>query len=329
MILVDNGGQTDPRYNLALEEHVFRTRDVRAESYVFLYVNRPSVVIGRHQNVLEEIDPEFTERAGIRLVRRISGGGAVFHDEGNLNFSFITQYAPDRFNNYREFTRPIIDALRALGLDAGLNERNDITAAGCKISGNAQFTSRERMLSHGTLLFNSDLGGLRSSLTPARPDLESNSTKSVRSRVANISELLPDAPDFAAFQQHIRRAVAGVTPRLWRPDAGDLAAVQALAEGKYSSWEWNYGRSPRFVVERTLNGGKDGLRVLLEVRQGLVAACAFSGGPAADYLNAALYDIAGRRYWRGDLSDYLLQRLDAERLRQWDLNPQRIVGLIV
>ncbi len=329
MILVDNGGQTDPRYNLALEEHVFRTRDVRAENYVFLYVNRPSVVIGRHQNVLEEIDPEFTERAGIQLVRRISGGGAVFHDEGNLNFSFITQYAPDRFNNYREFTRPIIEALHSLGLDAGLNERNDITAAGCKISGNAQFTSRERMLSHGTLLFDSDLDGLRKSLTPARPDLESKSTKSVRSRVANIRELMPEPIDFTRFQECIRTAVAGAQPRLWRPDDKDLRAVRALAEGKYSSWEWNYGRSPRFVVERSLTTGAGELHLQLEVRQGLIDSWSFSGGAAAEYLNATLHDIAGQRYWRSDLSLFLQQRLDRARLNTWGLSPQRIVELIV
>ena len=190
MIFVNNGGSTDPRYNLALEEYVLRTRFPGQECLLF-YVNEPSIIIGRNQNTIEEIDPDAVESRGIHVVRRISGGGAVYHDLGNLNFSFLSPYTMGRFNRYEEFTRPVVAALRGMGVPAELGGRNDIAVDGRKISGNAQFVSGDRMFSHGTLLLDSDLTVLSQVLTPKPGKVESKGHRSVRSRVANISEFLP------------------------------------------------------------------------------------------------------------------------------------------
>src|SRR5687768_116885 len=148
MLFVDNRGITDARVNLALEEYVFRNKPSDDDVLLF-YVNAPSVIIGRNQNTIEEIDPDVVAARNIQVVRRISGGGAVYHDLGNLNFSFIAPYAPQRFNRYEAFTRPVVAVLRELGVPAELGGRNDLVADGRKISGNAQFVTSDRMFSHG------------------------------------------------------------------------------------------------------------------------------------------------------------------------------------
>jgi len=157
MLFVDNRNEHDPAVNLALEEYVLRTSPAGTDLVLF-YINEPSIIIGRHQNTLEEINQEFVERNNIHVVRRLSGGGAVYHDLGNLNFSFITDYQRDNFANFRKFTEPVVRALAKLGVQAELSGRNDLVVDGRKVSGNAQHISRGRMVSHGTVLLNSNLG---------------------------------------------------------------------------------------------------------------------------------------------------------------------------
>src|SRR6185437_2638118 len=156
MLFVDNRDVTDARLNLALEEHVLRNR-VEDDDLLLFYVNAPAIIIGRNQNTIEEIDSDVVAARGIRVVRRVSGGGAVYHDLGNLNFSFMTRDVHARFNRYDLFNRPVVDALRDLGVPAELGGRNDILVEGRKISGNAQFARPDRMFSHGTLVFDSNL----------------------------------------------------------------------------------------------------------------------------------------------------------------------------
>src|SRR5690554_2341039 len=155
MIFIDNEGNNDPHLNLALEEYI--VRNFKDKDYLLFYINEPSIIIGRNQNTLEEINQSYVEENGIHVVRRISGGGAVYHDLGNLNFSFITNYDKKSLNNFRKFTEPIINVLQSLEVNAELKGRNDIVADGRKISGNAQFSTAKRMFSHGTLLFDSNL----------------------------------------------------------------------------------------------------------------------------------------------------------------------------
>src|SRR6185437_10719137 len=189
MLFVDNRDVTDARLNLALEEHVLRNR-VEDDDLLLFYVNAPAIIIGRNQNTIEEIDPDVVAARGIRVVRRISGGGAVYHDLGNLNFSFMTRDVSGRFNRYDRFNGPVVDVLRDLGVPAELSGRNDILAGGRKISGNAQFATADRMFSHGTLLFDSNLDDVTAALRPRPGKVESKGVKSIRSRVANISEFL-------------------------------------------------------------------------------------------------------------------------------------------
>src|SRR5437868_1947700 len=149
MLYVDNCGTTDARLNLALEEHILRNR-IEDDDLLLFYVNAPAIIIGRNQNTIEEINPDVVEERGIRVVRRISGGGAVYHDLGNLNFSFMTRDVRGRFNRYDQFNGPVVEVLKAMGVPAEIGGRNDILAGGRKISGNAQFATRDKMFSHGT-----------------------------------------------------------------------------------------------------------------------------------------------------------------------------------
>ena len=161
LVLIDNEGVTDPTLNLALEEWTLRNLDPQYR-YLLFYVNEPSIIIGRNQNTLEEINRAYVEARNVRVVRRMSGGGAVYHDEGNLNFSFMTDYKPGRLHNFNRFTRPLRRVLASMGVEAQLEGRNDLVAGdGRKISGNAQFSTPRRMFSHGTLMFNTNRKALQ------------------------------------------------------------------------------------------------------------------------------------------------------------------------
>lgn len=252
MYLISNNDITDPRLNLALEEYCLRHPEMDAD-YLLFYVNEPSIIICRNQNTIEEINADYVRDNGLHVVRRVSGGGAVYHDHGNLNFSFITRYDRSFFHNFRKFTEPVISALQTLGVDAELTGRNDILAGGRKISGNAQYTSGKRMLSHGTLLLNSRLESVVAALNVQTDKIASKGLKSVRSRVANIAEFLETPLSMADFKARLVEAIfdpfGGV--REHPLTEADWRAVQAMARDKYGTWEWNYGRSPSFNIRRT------------------------------------------------------------------------------
>ena len=280
MRLVDNRGITDARVNLALEEHVFRHHPVDDDVLLF-YVNAPAIIIGRNQNTIEEIDPDVVERQGIRVVRRISGGGAVYHDLGNLNFSVMTPHVHGRFNRYDLFTRPVVDVLRALGVPAELSGRNDLVAGGRKISGNAQFATPARMFSHGTLLVDSDLDAVTAALRPRPGKVESKGVKSIRSRVANIREFV-DAPlTVDALRAAILAGIFGTSDVARIPtvplDADDWAAVAALVERRYGAWSWNYGEDPPCNVQRTRRFATGEVDVRLHVAGGRITAVRLFG----------------------------------------------------
>src|SRR5690606_24904403 len=200
MLFIDNKGITDPQINLAIEEYALKNLDIN-ETYLLFYINEPSIIIGKNQNTIEEINTEYVEKNNIKVVRRLSGGGAVYHDLGNLNFSFITKDDGESFHNFRKFTEPVIRALKKLGVNAELSGRNDIVVEGRKISGNAQFATRGRMFSHGTLMLNSEIDNVVSALRVKKEKIESKGIKSIRSRVANISEFLDQEITMEQFKQ--------------------------------------------------------------------------------------------------------------------------------
>lgn len=278
MLFVDNLNEHDPAVNLALEEYVLRQAQTDEDLLLF-YINAPSIIIGRHQNTLEEINREYVEQHGIHIVRRLSGGGAVYHDLGNLNFSFLTNYQRENFQNFRKFTEPVARSLAKLGVLAELSGRNDILIDGRKVSGNAQYVSKTRMVSHGTLLFNTDLSHVSDALHVHASKIESKGIKSVRSRVANISEFLSQPMDIESFRKHVLATYfEGATEIPVYPlSAQDWDAVQQLAEERYRSWEWTYGNSPDFNVEKRQRFPSGEVDARLDVKQGVIQSVKFYG----------------------------------------------------
>jgi lipoate---protein ligase len=280
MLFVDNRDVNDARVNLALEEHVLRNK-IGADDYLLFYINAPSIIIGRNQNTIEEVNPDVVTARGITVVRRISGGGAVYHDLGNLNFSFMTPSVHGRFNRYELFTRPVIEVLHDLGVPAELGGRNDILAGGRKISGNAQFARPDRMFSHGTLLFDSNLDDVTAALVPRPGKVESKGVKSIRSRVANISEFLTDPITVIELRERIIERIFGTRnradiPTLAMTDA-DWAEIDALVKRKYGSWDWNYGENPRCNVQRAHRFPAGEIDVRVNVESGRVAGVRIFG----------------------------------------------------
>jgi lipoate-protein ligase A len=276
MDFVDNHSITDPRLNLALEEYLLRHGDP-TQPLLLLYVNEPAVIVGRNQNTAEEIDPEFVEQEGIHVVRRLSGGGAVYHDLGNLNFSFITT-GKKYLHDFRRFTEPVIRALAQLGIKAELKGKSDIFAAGKKISGNAQYSTAGRMFSHGTLLFDSDLEVLLKALNPRQVQIESKAVQSIRSRVTNIRELLVEPMTMAEFKEALLQGLFDGRPaQRYELSSADWEKIRQIAAERYNLWEWNYGRSPRFSVRKSISVPGGQLVARIDVQRGRIERIDISG----------------------------------------------------
>jgi lipoate-protein ligase A len=278
MLFIDNKGITDPRINLAIEEYALKSLDIN-ETYLLFYINEPSIIIGKNQNTIEEINTDYVESQGIHVVRRLSGGGAVYHDLGNLNFSFITKDDGDSFHNFRKFTEPVIAALQKLGVNAELSGRNDILAEGRKISGNAQFSTRGRMFSHGTLLFNSEMDHVVSALKVRKDKIESKGIKSIRSRVANISEFLTEEIDIETFRSLLLKNIFDGSDEIpeYVLTEEDWEKINELSKERYQNWDWNYGRSPKFNLQRSHRFPVGQVDVRFEVNKGIIENCKIYG----------------------------------------------------
>ena len=260
------GISNNPCFNLAFEEYFFNLKD--GEDYFLLWQNDNAIIVGRHQNTIEEINQEYAKARQIQVVRRITGGGAVYHDLGNVNYSFITSAVKDDFD-FRFFTRPIIEALSQIGIEAAFNSRNDLTIAGAKFSGNAQHIAGNRLLHHGTLLYNSNLEVLSKALRVKEAKIASKGIKSVKSRVTNIADHLPKAPaveDFIALLKDFMFKTSAITEAFLTPK--EITAINALKAARYDTWDWNYGKSPAYNMrkEAAFSGGL--LTVLAQVEKG-------------------------------------------------------------
>lgn len=272
MYFIDNKGITDPRINLAIEEYALRTMDIEKDSFLLFYINQPSIIIGRNQNTIEEINTDFVEQNGIIPVRRLSGGGAVYHDLGNLNYSFLTKDDGESFRNFKKFTQPVIDALAKMGVEAELSGRNDILAGGKKISGNAQYSTRGRMFSHGTLMFDTEIDAVVSALKVSKEKIESKGIKSIRSRVTNIVDLMDKPMTIEEFRLEILASIFGGAENVqyWELTEEDWENIYKLSEERYQQWDWNYGKSPKFNMKHSHRFPTGGVDVRLEVNKGMI-----------------------------------------------------------
>ncbi|MED3881105.1 lipoate--protein ligase [Priestia megaterium] len=278
MLFIDNQKNYDPRINLAIEEYALKYLDIN-ETYLLFYINEPSIIIGKNQNTIEEINTKYVEDQQIHVVRRLSGGGAVYHDKGNLNFSFITKDDGNSFHNFKKFTEPVVEALKKLGVNAELSGRNDLMAEGRKISGNAQFSTKGRMFSHGTLLFDSEIENVVSALKVKKDKIESKGIKSIRNRVANISEFLEQKVTVEEFREMLLRYIFDGEENIteYKLTEKDWETIHQISKERYQSWDWNYGKSPKFNLQHSHRFPVGQIDVRLEVNKGKIDACTIYG----------------------------------------------------
>lgn len=307
MLFIDNQGITDPRINLAIEEYALKYLDIN-QTYLLFYINEPSIIIGKNQNTIEEINTDYVEKNGIHVVRRLSGGGAVYHDLGNLNFSFITKDDGDSFLNFQKFTEPVIRALHKLGVPAELKGRNDIVVGERKISGNAQFATGGRMFSHGTLMFDSEIDNVVSALKVRKDKIESKGIKSIRSRVANISEFMEEKMTIEEFREVLLRSIfEGIDPiPEYKLTEEDWEKIHEISRSRYQKWEWNYGKSPKFNLQFSHRFPVGQIEFRLDVHKGIITDCKIFGdffgiGDVEEIENR----LKGIRYERNEIAKAL------------------------
>ncbi|MDR0714997.1 MAG: lipoate--protein ligase [Bacteroidales bacterium] len=271
-----NDGHTDACFNLAAEEYVFEHFPERC---FMLWCNEPAIVVGRHQNALAEVNVEYVRRNGIKVVRRLSGGGAVYHDAGNLNFTFIERQDTGQTVDFSRFSAPIIALLREKGVEAEIGKRDELSVNGAKISGVAKHVSRGRILYHGTLLFSGNLTALTEALRTAPGKFSDKAIPSVRSKVGNISEYLSPPTDVAQFRAAVFAYMLRHLPhaREYSYSEADLTAVRQLRDEKYARWEWNFGQSPPYAMTRSVALDGKTFSASLNVRQGIIRQIRFEG----------------------------------------------------
>lgn len=297
---------TDVYFNLAMEEYLFKNN--RDSAYLLLWKNDNSIVLGKHQNIFEEINLKAVEQAGIPVARRNTGGGTVFHDVNNLNYSFISNQG-DAFADYDQFLGPVIAALNKMGIPATKRRTSDIAIGEQKISGSAQTVKKGRVLHHGTLLYDSDLSLLKNLLKTSAGKITSKSVKSVRSDVTNIKKHLTDQTmSLETFKNKFLVTLFPDGVEKVSLTEQDIEAVEALVNEKYSRWEWNYGQSPKFSFEKAaailnMKGREIHLTVKLEINKGSIA----KGEVGVDGLeNTELIEIlTGVRYGYNEILHHL------------------------
>jgi len=247
----------DPYLNLATEEYLLKNF---TDEFFTLWRNDNAVIVGKHQNSLAEINIDYIRTNNIKVVRRLSGGGTVFHDLGNLNFTFIMNGQSNQLVDFHKYTLPILDVLLKLDIDAKFEGRNDLTIEGKKFSGNAEHVYRNRILHHGTLLFASEMADLTGALNVDPMKFTDKAVKSVRSRVTNISEHLKSPLSIMEFKDMIMSHIMAMYPDavLHTFTEEDIAAITRLADEKYSTWDWNFGYSPKYNLQKFIKteGGK-------------------------------------------------------------------------
>lgn len=269
---------TDPTFNLALEQYVFDILSPQ-DDFCMLWQNANTIVVGKHQNTFAEINAAYVDAHDIQVVRRLSGGGAVYHDLGNLNFTFISKTGAEGTFDFATFCQPIVNVLKEMGVQAQVSGRNDMTIDGQKFSGNSQYMKQGRVMHHGTILYDSDLSVVQNALNVPKDKLVSKGITSVRSRVTNVRSHMKNpvsTADFCtALTAHLFQTYA-LQQYVLTPE--DIAQIRQIQKSRYQTWDWNYGQSPAFAIvkERRIEGcGK--VEVCMDAVDGIISAVAFYG----------------------------------------------------
>lgn len=301
---------TDPALNLALEEVLM---DRALEDLFWLWRDDPSVIVGRNQNTIREINPDYVGETGIPVVRRLSGGGAVYHDLGNLCFTYIQLGGDAHKGDHAHFARPVVGALNRLGIPAMMQGRNDIAVEGRKISGNAQYARKGRICHHGTLLVDVDVAAMQSALRPDIATIKGRGIESVPARVRNLSVYRPDltAPTLAALLtedlligQHAQPFA--IPQAIWD-------AANQIADARYRTWAWNYGESPPYDYQKTGHFRGGSVEVRLQVEDGMIQSVHLYGDfMATEDLSALTQALRGVPHRREDIHAVLV-KMDAGR----------------
>jgi lipoate---protein ligase len=297
-----NQSNSDPYFNLAAEEYFLKNFQ---EDFFMLWRSRPSVVVGKHQNALAEINHEFVRKNQIPVARRLSGGGTVFHDPGNVNFTFIRNVANISEVNFKVFTFPVIEALKKLDVKAYTTGRNDLLIDGKKISGNAEHVHRNRVLHHGTLLFDSHLEALKGALKVDLSKFEDKAVQSNRSEVTNISNYLPNPISVEEFTDFLFGEISQNYPeiQIYEPTPIDIEAIQKLSIEKYQTWDWIFGYSPRYRFTNTLDTANGAISISLLVEKGLITEASISGAIQAEIGQKIAKALLGCRHDLDQIKD--------------------------
>jgi lipoate-protein ligase A len=267
---------TDPYFNLAAEEYLLNSFQ---DDIFMLWRNGPSIIVGKNQNTYAEINVDYVKHHQIRVVRRLSGGGAVFHDLGNINFTFIMGCNDHKEIHFEKYTRPILGVLHRLGIEARFEGRNDLTIDGKKFSGNAEYINQNRILHHGTLLFSAQMTDLTQALKVNPLKYKDKSVKSVRSRVTNISDHLSQALEMTDFidmlMAHIVQKYPDAVPYSFSQE--DRQKIAVLAESKYATWGWNFGASRKYSFSHMARTAGGNIEILLDVNRGVIKGAKIFG----------------------------------------------------
>ncbi|MFN8239225.1 MAG: lipoate--protein ligase [Bacteroidales bacterium] len=265
----------DPFLNLATEDYLLH--ESRSD-FIFLYINDPSVIVGKHQVAQKEVNIRFTIENHIPVVRRISGGGTVYHDRGNLNFTFIRQSSSGKQIDFKRYIEPIVEFLNSLGINATAGIKNDIRVGDLKISGNAEHVFRERVLHHGTLLFDTSLDDMRLALRPAIDNYTTRAVESNRTNVLNLKDCLPGHDTFEFMKLlagWFKKTVSGLED--FELTGKDLEHVESLAVNKYRTWEWNWGYAPPYNMKTSVLINGEFIQCSIGVKDGIITSCSFDG----------------------------------------------------
>lgn len=296
---------TDPYFNAAAEEHLFRKSN---EDCFILYRNIPSTIVGKHQNTLAEINYDFVQKNDIKVVRRLSGGGTVYHDLGNLNFTFIQTGEAGKLVDFIKFTKPILEVLNSMAVPARFEGVNDLRVGDKKISGNAEHVFKNRVLHHGTLLFSSDLKMLSQTLK-IRPEVyQDKAVKSIRSVVSNISDFLEEEVSIIQFRDMILEHILKSFPvaKIQELNKEDNQSIQKLVKEKYSTWKWNFGYSPKYQFQQDISLGEKIITVKLEVERGIIKEISVKDKKSGEPLNVVEEKLRGLYHRSEDIRKELL-----------------------